>query len=337
MLSCVVLLLGPWWINFLIHTYRAEELSREEVLLWFQHRILDGLELQGPPHVPQGPNEERMTPIPRWVPGTSQRVWADHQSQLSQETPEIILFPRSDSSCGRSDSPEQNSFTYYFQPSADYQLLMSAHFWFYAGRGVTANSSATLFILTLDGQLLQGADALSKSSPDGWTTYILDQDLSAPVLGGPSLLRVHCFNCQCHNEEPDKIAFLHLHAQPGTARSPRSVPDPIPWSASAFNLLQRPSQEKIQHNDCGRAEIQISFQELGWNYWIIHPKVLTFYYCHGNCSASKQTSTILGITQCCAPVPGTMRSLHITTTSDGGYSFKHETLPNIIPEECTCI
>lgn len=215
-------------------------------------------------------------------------------------------------------------------------LVTSAHFWFYAEKG--ANSSAQLFILTSAQQLLQAAEDPSTVSPDGWTTYQLDQNLLASVAEGPFMLQVRCSACQCHENEPDKTPFLHLHAQPrGPVRSPRQAPVTIPWSSSAIDRLQRPSQERPQHSDCHRAEVEISFEELGWDNWIVHPKVLTFYYCHGNCSAWDRTASMLGITQCCAPVPGTMKSLRITTTSDGGYSFKYETLPNIIPEECTCI
>lgn len=217
-------------------------------------------------------------------------------------------------------------------------LLTSAHFWFYAGEGAAGNSSTQLFIVTLAQQLLQAAEAPSTTSSDGWSTYNLDQNLLASVAEGPFLLQVRCPACQCHADQPDKTPFLHLHARPhAPVRSPRRAPLTIPWSPSAIDLFQRPSQEGPQHGDCHRAEIEISFEELGWDNWIVHPKVLTFYYCHGNCSAWDRTTAMLGITQCCAPVPGSMRSLRITTTSDGGYSFKYETLPNIMPEECTCI
>ena len=217
-------------------------------------------------------------------------------------------------------------------------LVTSAHFWFYAGEGATANSSARLFILTSAQGLLQAAEAPSTVSSDGWTTYQLNQNLMAPVAEGPFMLQVRYPSCQCHADQPDKTPFLHLHAQPRRpVRVPRQAPVTIPWSPSAIDLLQRPLQERPQHSDCHRAEIEISFEELGWDNWIVHPKVLTFYYCHGNCSAWDRATVMLGITQCCAPAPGTMRSLRITTTSDGGYSFKYETLPNIIPEECTCI
>ncbi|KAM3857114.1 inhibin alpha chain [Diretmus argenteus] len=346
MLACTLLILGPLWIHTLTHASQGDELPREVVLAWFKERILEGLGLEEPP-LPnvQGPDggmaQAEARQGHRRSSRTSRTAWVDHRHNQHQENPQIILFPSSDSSCARSDpvagEPTTSYFTYYFQPSMNSQesLVTSAHFWFYAGEGATTNSSAQLFILTSEKQLLE---APSKTSSDGWITYHLEQNLQASVSEGPFVLQVRCPTCQCHSDEPDKMPFLHLHTQPrGTDRSPRNADTTIPWAPSAINLLQRPSQEKLEHSDCHRAMINISFEELGWGNWIIHPKVLTFHYCHGNCSAWDRTTTMLGIKQCCAPVPGTMKSLRITTTSDGGYSFKYETLPNIIPEECTCI
>ncbi|XP_031708156.1 inhibin alpha chain [Anarrhichthys ocellatus] len=347
MVSCALFVLGPLWIHILTQACRGEELSREAVLSWFRERVLEGLGLEQPPLTTvQGPDRDTAQQEARhasWrAPRTSRTAWVNRQTSPTQETSEIILFPSSDSSCATSDSAlgetTDSHFTYYFQPSMNNleMLVTSAHFWFYAGEG--ANSSTQLFILTSAQQLLRAAEAPPKTSSDGWTTYHLDQNPLASVAVGPFLLQVRCPACQCHTDEPDKTPFLHIHAQPrGPVRSPRHAPVTIPWSPSALDLLQRPSQERPQHSDCLRAEIEISFEELGWGSWIVHPKLLTFYYCHGNCSASDRTIAMLGITQCCAPVPGTMKSLRITTTSDGGYSFMYETLPNIIPEECTCI
>lgn len=215
--------------------------------------------------------------------------------------------------------------------------ITSAHFWFYPKRRVS-NSTAPLFILTSTKQLLQAAEEPSIIDSDGWSMYQLDQNLLASVAEGPFKLQVWCPVRQCHADEPEKMPFVHLHAQPrGPARTPRQARAIIPWSSSAVDLLQRPSPERPLHGDCHRAEVEISFEELGWDSWIVHPKAMSFYYCHGNCSSWDGTASRLGITQCCAPTPGTMRSLRVTTTSDGGYSFKCETLPNIIPGECTCI
>uniref|UniRef100_UPI0037E76822 inhibin alpha chain n=1 Tax=Semicossyphus pulcher TaxID=241346 RepID=UPI0037E76822 len=349
MVSRKVYILAPLWIHILTQACRGEELSREAVLSWFRERVLDGLELEEPPsNMMQGPDGDRALPearpTPQRVPRTSRTAWVRQKPRLNQDMSQIIVFPSSDSSCAHSDlAPEETThshFTYYFQPSVNDReiLVTSAHFWFYAGESASANSSAQLFILTSGQQLLQAAESPSTRSSDGWTTFDLVQNLLVFVGEGPFLLQVRCPACECHADEPDKMPFLHLLAQPrGPVRSPRRAPVTIPWSPSAVDLLQRPSQERPQHSDCHRAEIEISFEELGWDNWIVHPKVLTFSYCHGNCSTWDRTSAMLGITQCCAPVPGTMRSLRITTTSDGGYSFKYETLPNIIPEECTCI
>ncbi|XP_033954229.1 inhibin alpha chain [Pseudochaenichthys georgianus] len=335
MVSCALFILGPLWVHILGHACSGEDLSREEVLSWVRVRVLEGLRLEEPPLTPvQAPDRD---PAPQRALRASRTTWVQQQSSPTQETSEIILFPNSDSSCARSDSAETASshFTYYFQPSMNSQetSVTSAHFWFYAGEGAT-NSSAQLFMVTSAQQLHQAAEAPSKTSSDGWMTFDLEQDNLASVAEGPFLLQVRCPACQCSSSEPDYTPFLHLHAQPrGPARSPRSVT--IPWSPAAVELLKRPSVERL--GDCTRAEVQISFEELGWDSWIVHPKALTFYYCQGNCSAEGRTATMLGIKQCCAPVPGTMRSLRITTTSDGGYTFNYETLPNIMPEECTCM
>ncbi|XP_059183613.1 inhibin alpha chain [Centropristis striata] len=326
MVSCTVFL----WIHVLTAACSSEELPRDAVLSWFRERVLEGLGLEGPPLLVQ-PGAGR---APRRTPRASRTTWVNSQTGPSGDTLQIIIFPSSDSPCPGSDSAD---FTYSFQPSLQHQdsVVTSAHFWFYAGGGAASNSSAQLSILTsAQQQLLQAAQTSSDS--DGWTTFSLD--LTPLDSEGPIRLQVRCPACQCHADEPDKTPFLHVHARPrGPVRAPRSAPGAIPWSPAALDLLQRPSQGGPQLSDCHRAEIQISFSELGWGNWIVHPKVLTFSYCHGNCSAGDRTRAALGMTQCCAPVPGSMRSLRITTTSDGGYSFKYETLPNIIPEECTCI
>ncbi|KAG8004489.1 Inhibin alpha chain [Nibea albiflora] len=316
MVSSAPFILVPLWIYILSQACTGEEeLPREAVLSWFKERVLEDLGLEEPPPItaqdPDGdvaqPEESRRAT--RRAPRTSRTSWINHQTNQNQGI-QIILFPSADSACASSDSAPgetaSSHFTYYFEPSMNHHenLVTSAHFWFYMGEGATANSSAQLFLLT----------------------------------SAQQLLRVRCPACQCHANETDKTPFLHLHAEPrDPVRSHRRAPVTIPWSPSAIDLLQRPSQERPQHSDCHRAEIEISFEELGWDNWIVHPKVLTFYYCHGNCSAWDRTTSMLGIAQCCAPVPGSMKSLRITTTSDGGYSFKYETLPNIVPEECTCI
>ncbi|KAM6945405.1 inhibin alpha chain [Aplochiton taeniatus] len=348
LLLLMLLVLGPLWRpnTSLGHACQDNLLPRELVLDWFKQRLLEGLGVEGPPaaslpspeSLPAGRGRTEAGRLHRRSTRASR--WSGAQQQRNGEDmgrSQIILFPSTESPCSLTLEPSGH-FTFYFLPSLGDQdrLVSSAHFWFYSGPAFSsANSSssvAPLFLLTSDQQLLQAAAGPSKTDPDGWSTYQLSPHLHASISQGALVLQVRCPSCQCQPPEPDKMSFLHLHARPrAPERSPRGVAPHIPWSPSALLLLQRPSTQGPGDSDCQRQEISISFQELGWDNWIVHPKAMTFYYCHGNCSA------LLGIRQCCAPVPGTMRSLRFTTTSDGGYSFKYETLPNIIPDQCTCM
>ncbi|XP_013876166.1 inhibin alpha chain [Austrofundulus limnaeus] len=324
MASGAILILGSLWIQSLAEACEVKELPRRAVLSWFRERVLEGLGLEEPPVV------HRRTRVPR----SSRTAWESRWTGPDRDSTQMILFPTSNSSCADSALGKRTSScsTLYFQPSVTLRdaTITSAHFWFFAGEGV--NSSAPLLILSPKQQLLQAPAELSS---DGWSTYRLDESLLASAAEGPFLFQI-CCRCLCHTDSPDKTPFLHLYIQlRAPVRSRREAT--VPWSPSAVNLLQRPSQERPQQDDCHREEIQISFEELNWDNWIVFPKVLTFYYCHGNCSAWDRMAALLGMIQCCAPVPGTMRSLRITTTSDGGNSFKYETLPNILAEECTCI
>ncbi|XP_015214647.1 inhibin alpha chain [Lepisosteus oculatus] len=319
-----------------------EDLPKNIILDWFKQRVLDALGLKEPPitsasHSASERGDLAQHPVSARV---GRAAWTERR-RIHQETSQIILFPSTDSTCAHSldlPSPKRTGhFTYYFQPSTNTleSVVTSAHFWFFSGQVDEAgNSSAPLFILTTHQQLAQVAENPLKTSDDGWVTYHIAKQFHPLLAEGPFVLQVRCPTCGCHSES-DKIPFLHLHTHfRGPDRSRRSS---LPWSPLAIHLLQRPSQEKPNYNDCHRAELNISFEELGWDNWIVHPKVFTFYYCHGNCSSWDRMTTILGMKQCCAPVPGTMRSLRFRTTSDSGYSFKYETLPNIIAEDCTCI
>ncbi|XP_030637586.1 inhibin alpha chain [Chanos chanos] len=347
-LFCVQFLLALWSPPE-CQACQGDELPRTVVLDWLRHRILEGLGLKEPPvPVLQRPPGVRME-MTAHHRGTrvSRATWVNRK-RLHQESSQVILFPSSESTCqdetGPSSEASTGHFTYYFQPSLDNHesIIVSAHFWFYAGEGVASdNSSAPLYILTANQELLLVADRPAKRSPDGWTTYQLEYDLH-PTLGeGPLMLQVRCPACSCHRQEEDKTPFLHLHTRPRVSDRSRRAPT-VPWSPVAIEKLQRPwaggaEAAEGESSDCRREQIEISFQELGWDNWIIHPKVFSFHYCHGNCSSPERTTTLLGISQCCAPVPESMKSLRFTTTSDGGFSFKYETLPNIIPEECNCI
>ncbi|KAI5613476.1 inhibin alpha chain precursor [Silurus asotus] len=342
LLIICALVFSTAWIGF--HCQACQSALPQEVVLdWLKRRILEGLHVEKPPVLNQ-----QSSPDLRVHVVAQHRAWRGRrEAQLErtqhQEISQVILFPSSDSTCldtsqasvTSEDSPSQ--YTYYFQPSLGSQeSITSVDFWFYAGEAIAINTtSVSLYVLTTHQELIQLAQGPSKCSPDGWSTYRLERHFHSVIANGPFLLQVQCRVCSCYTSEEDKTPFLHVHVRTHEPVRARRAPN-IAWSPAVIEKLQRPSTEK-DDTYCRREQIEISFEELGWDNWIVHPKTFSFYYCYGNCSNPEFTATLLGMHQCCAPVPESMKSLRFTTTSDGGFSFKYETLPNIIPEECNCI
>ncbi|XP_075770731.1 LOW QUALITY PROTEIN: inhibin alpha chain [Pelodiscus sinensis] len=267
--------------------------------------------------------------------------------QEREDTSQVILFPTTDVPCEPPQlaaPPEQEgAFTYLFQPSGHLRsrVVTGAQLWFHTGPSpaspgdpAAANlSAAGLEVRILSGQG-QVAAAGALRTAEQWTVL----PFAAPLLRRFSqkllVLLVRCPRCPCV-AEPDKMPFLVATTEPrGPDRARRSS---VPWSPAALSLLQRPSEDAAAHAGCHRAALNISFEELGWDQWIVHPRSFVFHYCHGRCAHGHALSHALGFRLCCAALPSTMRPLRVRTTSDGGYSFKYETVPNILTQDCACI
>ncbi|XP_011356978.1 inhibin alpha chain [Pteropus vampyrus] len=283
-------------------------------------------------------------------------------------------FPLSPAGASCEDQPavgelaqeaEEGLFTYMFRPSQHTRSrqVTSAQLWFHTGldRQATASSNSSGPLLGLLALSSKGPTAVPTSlgqAPPCWA--VLHMAASAlPLLTHPVLvLLLRCPLCSC-SARPETTPFLvaHTRAKPASRgeRARRSTPPlPWPWSPAALRLLQRPPEEPAAHAHCHRAALNISFQELGWDQWIVHPPSFVFHYCHGGCGLPTQSdlplsvsgvaatpvqpfSLVPGAQPCCAALPGTMRPLRVRTTSDGGYSFKYETVPNLLTQHCACI
>lgn len=262
---------------------------------------------------------------------------------------------------------EEGLFTYVFRPSQHIRSrqVTSAQLWFHTGLDRQATAAATNSSTPLLGLLVLasgGPQTVPMSlglAPSRWAVLHLAAS-ALPMLAQPVLvLLVRCPLCPC-SARPEATPFLvaRTQARPpsGGERARRSTP-PLswPWSPSALRLLQRPPEELAAHANCHRAALNISFQELGWERWIVHPPSFIFHYCHGGCGLptaadlsqlgpgappTPPTHTLSLVPRaqaCCAALPGTMRPLRVRTTSDGGYSFKYETVPNLLTQHCACI
>uniref|UniRef100_A0A8C5QW13 Inhibin alpha chain n=1 Tax=Leptobrachium leishanense TaxID=445787 RepID=A0A8C5QW13_9ANUR len=166
---------------------------------------------------------------------------------------------------------------------------------------------------------------------DDWSVFHLAPAFLSYVTQGLFAMLVHCPTCPCTNE-PEYTPFLMYSTRP-THRNRRSK---VPWSPSALEILQRPATSGIGSTHCHRSSLNISFEELGWDQWIVHPGSFQFHYCHGTCSPNHGLSQALHWGHCCAALPSTMKSLWVTTTTDGGFSYRYETVPNLLTQDCAC-
>ncbi|XP_073401607.1 inhibin alpha chain [Dendrobates tinctorius] len=166
---------------------------------------------------------------------------------------------------------------------------------------------------------------------DDWTVFHLAPAFLNYVTSSLFVLLVHCPTCPC-SEQPEHTPFLMYSTHP----SQRGRRSGVPWSPSALELLQRPPAPGADSTQCHRGSLNISFEELGWNQWIVHPGSFQFHYCHGTCSPNHGLSTALHWGNCCAALPSTMKPLRVTTTTDGGFSFRYETVPNLLTQDCAC-
>ncbi|XP_005395569.1 PREDICTED: inhibin alpha chain [Chinchilla lanigera] len=350
------------------HGCHGMELDRELVLAKVKALFLDAL---GPPavtgegEVPGG----RRLPRRHTAGGFMRR---GSKPEEEEDVSQAILFPATGASCedeaaagGLAQEAEEGLFTYMFRPSEHLRSrqVISAQLWFHTGldRKALAPSNSSRPLLDLLVLSSGGPVAVPMSlgqAPPRWAVLRLAAS-ALPLLTHPVLvLLLRCPLCSC-SARPETTPFLmaHTRARPSTGgeRSRRSTPPmPWPWSPAALRLLQRPPEEPAAHAYCHRAALNISFQELGWDRWIVHPPSFIFHYCHGGCGlptppdllqpvpgvppTSVQPLTLVpGAQPCCAALLGTMRPLHVRTTSDGGYSFKYETVPNLLTQHCACI
>ncbi|XP_070279426.1 inhibin alpha chain [Myotis yumanensis] len=359
----LLLLVAPQWG----HGCQGSELDRELVLAKVRALFLDAL---GAPAVngEGGDPGGRRLPRRHAVGGILRRGSEPEEEEVSQ----AILFPAAGARC--EDQPaagelahkaEEGLFTYMFRPSQHTRSrqVTSAQLWFHTGRDkrgtAASNSSGPLLdLLALSSGVPMAVPMSLGQAPPRWAVLHLATS-ALPLLTHPVLvLLLRCPLCSC-SARPETTPFLvaHTRAKPpsGGGRTRRSTPPlPWPWSPAALRLLQRPPEEPAAHAHCHRAALNISFQELGWDHWIVHPPSFIFYYCHGGCGLPTQPNLSLpvhgapptpfeplsllpGAQPCCAAIPGTMRSLRVRTTSDGGYSFKYETVPNLLTQHCACI
>ncbi|KAM9039471.1 inhibin alpha chain [Sarcophilus harrisii] len=341
------------------HACQGPAPDRELVLAKVRTLVLDAL---GPPTGSKEGGDPAARRLPRRHahPGGPHGRSRESEEDLSQ----VILFPTTGPSCedGAAAGEAEGLFTYSFRPSLHTRSrqVTAAQLWFHTGlpragaEGHNASGPA-LTLLAMSSGGPTAVPALLGPAPPRWAVLHLAAP-ALPLLTRPLLvLLLRCPRCPCLarlDATPFLVAHTRAHVAGAGERARRSpLPPPWPWTPAALRLLQRPSEDAAAHADCHRAALNISFRELGWDQWIVHPPSFLFHYCHGGCGLVP--SPVLppgaalthlqppppgpGSRPCCAALPSTMRPLRVRTTSDGGYSFKYETVPNLLTQHCACI
>ncbi|GCB82038.1 hypothetical protein scyTo_0021510 [Scyliorhinus torazame] len=312
-------------------------LSEDAIIATVQAKILQSLGLVEPPQSCNATSHELRNPFKSRRLARRITRWIGHRrSNKEDDKSEIISFPVTNIPCDLQYEGFVGNYSYIFQPSVHSHRcqVTSAEFWFYAGVQLPPSTDppAELYVLSEPGSFVQAAESVAIEGQ--WAIFHISERLLPYISHKVLFLQIKCPSCRCVVDQVNVPFILSSMKTLGPSRSRRST---VPWSPAYVSLLQRPPSPELIHDDCHRSAVNISFEELGWGNWIVQPSVFTFYYCNGTCSNSNRLTSSLGLKVCCTSVPGTMKPLRVRTTSDSGYTFKYETVPNIITEECACI
>ncbi|XP_077176949.1 inhibin alpha chain [Paroedura picta] len=279
--------------------------------------------------------------------GLHRRHASTAHSWEEKDTSQVIIFPSTDVPCEPpqpDELPEDSGvFTYFFQPSphALSRVVTSAQLWFYTGPvkvqssplSEEASNSSTpgAEILKLSEEGRVPVATLAVPAPESWTVFHFSNSFLPYFSQKIFVLLIRCPGCPCM-ADAEKMPFLVAATQPKSRdRAPRSL---LLRPSAAINLLQGPSDDATAHANCHRASINITFQELNWSHWIVHPTSFEFHYCYGSCSDAYTIKS--NVQLCCAALVSTIRPLRVRTTTDGGYSFQYDSLP-LLTQDCVCL
>ncbi|XP_055442271.1 bone morphogenetic protein 8A [Bubalus kerabau] len=161
------------------------------------------------------------------------------------------------------------------------------------------------------------------------------------------------------SKQPFVVTFFRASPGPGPARAPRAVRPLKRRPPKRTNELPPPNKLPGIFDDvhgshgrqvCGRHELYVSFQDLGWLDWVIAPQGYSAYYCEGECSFpldSCMNATNHAILQslvhllkphavpkaCCAPTKLSATSVLYYDSSNNVILRKHR---NMVVRACGC-
>lgn len=245
-------------------------------------------------------------------------------------------------------------FSFYLPNEMQFVSVTSAELWFYKEQDANDNFNQTFVLSELDHWDHGGSfekntimAILETSIEEGWVktdlSFIVRKWVERKRLN--HAIQIECSTCEMErNVAPVSIEqtlkpFLVIHTSP------------LPQK----NRPKRNTNCLPEMKECCRDELYISFEDIGWSDWILHPSGYHAYFCRGTCS-SAASLTVSGtpynnvirklltrfsvlqrkneIVPCCSPTQlSPIQLLYI----DSNKTITQKTLPNMVVEACGCM
>ncbi|CAD6211453.1 GSCOCG00010991001-RA-CDS [Cotesia congregata] len=276
------------------------------------------------------------------------------------KTDQIVVFPNEDVT--DVENCRQNSnhltgfspaacFTFNLPSEMQYVDVTSADLWFYKENDENDVYGQTFVLSELD-HWDQGGSfekntimaIFETSIEEGWVktdvAFTVRKWVERQILN--HAIQIACSTCSIDRETAPVSAeltlkpFLVIHTSPLLPK----------------NRPKRNSNCLPEMKECCRDQLYISFDEIGWSDWILHPSGYHAYFCRGSCSSAASLimsgspyNNILRkwlmknggqneIVPCCSPTQlSPIQLLYV----DSNNTITQKTLPNMVVEACGCM
>ncbi|KAL7290101.1 growth/differentiation factor 8-like [Trichogramma pretiosum] len=233
--------------------------------------------------------------------------------------------------------------------------VKSAELWFYKTRDRNGNNNHTFVISELDHWDLGGSFEKTTilaifdfNDNEGWTS--IDVGFAVKKWAEKGLL-THSLSIACSTCTNPEHGLAPVSLEARTKPFIVIQTEPAPQR----NRPKRESNCQADTKECCREELFISFEDIGWNDWILYPRGYHAYFCKGSCntafslsiSGSQYNDVIRRllskvktfhrrneIVPCCSPTQlSPLQLLYVESNN----SIAHKTLPNMVVEACGCM
>ncbi|XP_060537411.1 inhibin beta chain-like [Cylas formicarius] len=327
---------------------------------YIKNQILKKLRLKEKPQISV---TDLPTPVKEYeslLPDQDMNLQSNYDDDFYGKTTQAIIFPYEDAArCLRKIRFPSACLPFQMPRDIRSSEVSSAELWFHKKKDTMDSHNQTFVISEVahwdtnkSFQKTKPIAIRETSLSEGWlkvdVTYVAKNWLD--YQNSP----VHAINLVCKTCGVDK-------SQSPVSFSPELKPFLVIYTHSqqrrsfVHRRQKRSLDCKVSPNECCRESLYVSFEEIGWNDWIIKPEGYNAYFCRGSCttptaimnSASHHNSIlqkVMGknsqrgarpeLTPCCAATQ--FQPLQLVYM-DGNKTLTTKLLSNMIVETCGCM